>query len=573
MTAFGVQKQEGMSPMNGRNCMDDGGHRLLQVSICLLTIVAFAIGCSEDSDKPRPALTLVSSNLMNGTEQVDRKATLTLTFSTQLAAETMTAENVKLKNDFNNELAEVELITDGQALNIRPKGILGAAAHYTLTVSPQIRGSEEEAPDGELRLTFTTKDGAWGTATRFEQYPMSNVQVAMDVSGNGVAVSCDDDTKSESQVFSVRTFRYASGKGWGKVDQISDVIKGGEDVYPRVAIDNKGNVISLWSQPEGATSNLLFNHYVAGKGWDKAAIVGKDDHANTTVSQVVIDNNGNGFAVWSQSDGKQYNIWASRYVPINGWTTPELIEKDNNGDAYGPQIAIDATGNALVVWYQNLNFNFVVWANRYSPSSGWEKATPLMSGKKSDAKYPQVAFDNQGNAVAVWSIDGLTTTGIWAARYVASKGWDKAVRVESSGERAYDVQIAIDATGKALVVWVQSDGMRDSIWGNWYVPETGWDVPVLLETNHTDNASFPQVVMDASGNALVVWVQDSEGQKSIWTRRFVPSSEWSEPTLVEHNHGNASFPDIAISPSGNAMVLWQQYGDATQEYVWVNHFE
>jgi hypothetical protein len=45
--------------------------------------------------------------------------------------------------------------------------------------------------------------------------------------------------------------------------------------------------------------------------------------------------------------------------------TAALIETDNAGDADNPQIAFDANGNALAVWEQFDGTRYNIWANRY----------------------------------------------------------------------------------------------------------------------------------------------------------------------------------------------------------------
>jgi hypothetical protein len=52
--------------------------------------------------------------------------------------------------------------------------------------------------------------------------------------------------------------------------------------------------------------------------------------------------------------------------PANkAWGSPVLIETDNAGDARYPQIAVDSSGNALAVWAQSDGTRFNIWANRY----------------------------------------------------------------------------------------------------------------------------------------------------------------------------------------------------------------
>lgn len=58
-------------------------------------------------------------------------------------------------------------------------------------------------------------------------------------------------------------------------------------------------------------------------------------------------------------------IWANRYTAGTGWGTAALIETDNAGNAYSPQIACDTAGNALAVWDQSDGTRLNIWANRF----------------------------------------------------------------------------------------------------------------------------------------------------------------------------------------------------------------
>jgi len=48
-----------------------------------------------------------------------------------------------------------------------------------------------------------------------------------------------------------------------------------------------------------------------------------------------------------------------------GASTAQLIETDDAGNANAPQIAFDASSNALAVWQQSDGTRFNIWANRF----------------------------------------------------------------------------------------------------------------------------------------------------------------------------------------------------------------
>ena len=99
----------------------------------------------------------------------------------------------------------------------------------------------------------------------------------------------------------------------------------------------------------------------------------------------------------------------------SSWGTAALIETDNFGDAFSPQIAFDAGGNALAVWQQFDGTRFNIWVNRFTAAtSSWGIAALIETDNLGDAASPQIAFDASGNALAVWERTDGTRISIWA---------------------------------------------------------------------------------------------------------------------------------------------------------------
>jgi hypothetical protein len=261
---------------------------------------------------------------------------------------------------------------------------------------------------------------------------------------------------------------------------------------------------------------------------------------------------------------------------IKAWRGATLVETSAE-DADSPQVSHAGTGDWLAVWQQHDGTRYQVWVNRYRTNTGWgaHEAIDLAGG--GNALYPQIAADGAGHALAVWDQGSLTSLrSIWANRYDASTGWGTpeqvsgAVLLDSNAERA---QVAVDSSGRALVVWEQRSGTRVSIAANRYTPGTGWGTPELIETDDTGNATDAQIAMDSSGHALAVWSQSNGALFSVWSNRFSPATGWGTAELVETGSaGDASRPQIAVDPGGNAIAVWDQ-GSGVRTDVWANRYE
>ncbi|MFO8050666.1 MAG: hypothetical protein R6V01_03080, partial [Thermoplasmatota archaeon] len=289
-------------------------------------------------------------------------------------------------------------------------------------------------------------------------------------------------------------------------------------------------------------------------GWGTAQIIETDNSGSAYDPQVAFDPSGNAIAVWRQHDGTRYNIWANRYEAGTGWGTAQLIETDNSGAAYGPEVAFDPSGNAIAVWHQSDGTRYNIWANRYEAGTGWGTAQLIETDNSGDAYDPQVAIDPSGNAIAVWRQHDGTRYNIWANRYEAGTGWGTAqlIETDNSGD-AYDPQVAIDPSGNAIAVWRQYDGTQNNIYANRYTAGAGWGAAQIIETDNSGYAYDPQVAFDPEGNAIAVWHQSDGGVSNILANRYTAGTGWGTAQLIEtDNSGHAYDPQVAIDPSGNA---------------------
>jgi hypothetical protein len=121
-------------------------------------------------------------------------------------------------------------------------------------------------------------------------------------------------------------------------------------------------ITDLSGNPLAADYSWSFT--TAEGAWQAAELIEIDNAGDVSIPQVGFDSSGNAIAVWTQTDGTHYNIWANRFNGTS-WGTAEKIETDNAGTAYIPQVAFDSSGNAIAVWYQSDGTRYNILANRF----------------------------------------------------------------------------------------------------------------------------------------------------------------------------------------------------------------
>jgi hypothetical protein len=426
--------------------------------------------------------------------------------------------------------------------------------------------------DAAKSVTATfNKNKAWGVASLIETDnagDASSPQVAFDAAGNAIAVWHQYDGARKD----IWANRFGAGTGWETATLI-ETDNAGDASSPQVAVDAAGNTIAVWYQSDGTRNNIWANRFVSGIGWGTAALIETDNAGSASFPQVAVDAEGNAIAVWWQYDGTRDNIWANRFGAGTGWGTALLIETDNAGGASFPQVAVDASGNAIAVWNQFDGTRHNIWANRFGAGTGWGTATLIETDNVSEASYPQVAVDAAGNAIAVWKQFDGTRYNIWANRFSAGTGWGTALLIETdnAGGASFP-QVAVDAEGNAIAVWYQF-GTLVNIWANRFDAGTGWGTALLIETDDEEHAYRPQVAVDAAGNAIAVWHQYDRTRNNIWANWFGVGTGWGTALLIETDDaGDASFPQVAVDAAGNAIAVWYQY-DGTLSNIWANRFE
>lgn len=324
--------------------------------------------------------------------------------------------------------------------------------------------------------------------------------------------------------------RYVPGTGWGLAVAIeTNGPSVGDDGAAQLAIDASGNVLVVWNLTTSTSTSVWANRFVPGTGWGTASQIGSGNPNSSGVNaQVGVDAAGNGFAVWQQYNGSITNIWGNQFVAGTGWGTAALIQSDPTLSSRDPRVALDSTGHAMVVWAQ---FDLVtskdhIWASYFSAGSGWGSSTLLQASNPThQSNLPKIAFDPAGNAIAVWNQSLFSNSSVYAARFVPGSGWSAEGLVEThiSGSAAANASLGIDALGNAIVVWQQADSSAFSdIWAARFSAGTGWATPTQIEPANlrTGQVNQARIAVNAAGRAIVVWSRRNPTRFDIWANTY-----------------------------------------------------
>jgi hypothetical protein len=187
--------------------------------------------------------------------------------------------------------------------------------------------------------------------------------------------------------------------------------------------------------------------------------------------------------------------------------------------------------------------------------------------------FTTVAVAPDGTTVAAWSRTDGGDVIVEAARRVPGQTFSAPVRLSDSGNDATAPQVGIDAAGNATVAWQESltSGLRVRVAG---LPAGGASFEQTQTLFAAANAAAPAVGVGANGTAVVVFQEGPLGSAVLKAAiREGASGLFSSPQTISDPSGNfyatngSASADVAVAPDGSAVVAWATFVTADARYL------
>lgn len=364
--------------------------------------------------------------------------------------------------------------------------------------------------------------------------------------------------------------RYEPASGWSAPHALESRL--GDVTRFEMAMDAaSGRAVVLWTQAsDTSNSGAWARHFDPAGGWTPVQALSTATGVVDVLS-VGMDVQANAVAAWSQLDGSRFSIWGNRGSAAGTWGSAQLLENmDELGRVDGnPRIAVAPQGDALVVWQASggTPVNRGTWTNRYTAGGGWGTASQLVS--VSGGSAPDIAIDANGNAVMVWSqISVVSVTEMYAliqAKRYQAGAWGAPLQVArelGANSVLSTVHVKMNAAGAALVAWGQGDeSIRATIasaGGNWPAPS------IVKPVESRSAATGVRAAIDGEGNAFLAWSQGNDvGTVDTMLSAYTVAGGWVAGVAHDNINEIATDPAIAMDARGNAWSLWTQYTGAS----------
>ena len=260
-----------------------------------------------------------------------------------------------------------------------------------------------------------------------------------------------------------------------------------------------------------------------------------------------------------------------------------------------PKIAMDASGNYVVVWTSSGQdgSGWGIYAQRYDSSGVAQGSAFLVNTTTAgDQISPAVAMRTNGDFVVTWASNGQDGSGwgIYAQRFNASgvaQGSEFRVNTTTAGDQVTPA-IGIDGNGNFMIAWSSYGQDAASSWGIYAQRYTSLGVALLGEFRANTTAAGDQVdpVIAINSNPTLISIpnleiawssynQDAANSWGVYSQRYTTAglALGSEFRVNTTTAGDQKLAGASIDINGNFTVVWTSVGqDGDQGGIYAARF-
>jgi PKD domain len=332
----------------------------------------------------------------------------------------------------------------------------------------------------------------------------------------------------------------------------SDLSQSGEEaLFVDAAASASGGATVVWRRSDGtyervqAATSSLFGGFAPTVDVSPEKVDGE-------FPQVAEDAAGEATVVWDNVTGSPVVVEAATLV--DGLPSAPVEVSTGAYPALYPAIAEDERGDAIVAWQSSDGKNEIIDA-AFRPAGGSFGTPVALSQSGENAELPRVAIDAAGDATVVWQrYDGKEELAEAASRLKGAFG--PSVALSEAGEGVEQPQVAMNAAGDTTVAWTRSNGTNKIVQavtrpaGAAAFPSVATSVSAAGE-----DANYPSVALDAHGDPTLAWSRNAQVQVASGT----PAGTFSTPVDIGYP---GLFVSVAEDPAGDALVgYFDAFGD------------
>ncbi len=350
-----------------------------------------------------------------------------------------------------------------------------------------------------------------------------------------------------------------------------------QEDYPSIAVAPDGGVYATWiSYKDGA--DTVYSSALENQAWSTPQKVTERTGIYGS-SLVAADGKGHVWAIYNALEQGQFDLWARQIAPSLG---PPLQLTKNSGNDIHPRTRTDGQGNIWLVWQSLREGNSDIYAIR---ASGFDRKFKeiRITTHAADNWDPDIAIDSSGNAFVVWDTYRNGDYDIYMRSVTPQGNLGEEIPVSATSNYEAHASAVCDAQDRVWVAWEESgpkwgkDSGQESTnegtmlhsyrrlglkcWqnGRWFQLQE--NLALSFQKLPVNFQEQPRLITDAKGKLWVIFRQwiSRQNPPEVWNEYalFLDGAKWSDPVLLPRSDGRLTQElGVAAHPDGS---LWAIY--------------
>ncbi|MCY1031445.1 Ig-like domain-containing protein [Corallococcus sp. BB11-1] len=329
-------------------------------------------------------------------------------------------------------------------------------------------------------------------------------------------------------------------------------------------MDRNDRPVVAWAESDGATKNIYVARWT-GSNWSilGGALSGMGTvGTNATRPTLLIDNANQPIVGWQEEAGPGLDdsIFVRRWTE-RGWEAlPSISLFPGDFAISTPSLAFES--NATLHLYALNSGDAIAQIGHYQLTTGnsaWTR-TSLPRPSESPRVYSLSTTFSGSKAFIAYSVLDLSGTGDGRRGVAVSENDAPPLGDGVLGETAWSPSVSLDSNSRPWITWAESASSPESdgliYWARW--EGTAWTTPVAISSTSTGNHE-PALGMSTGAPHVLAWSGIINAERSIFVSRWI-GNQWhgfDRPIDALADTGTPAFsPSIAMDADGQPLLAW-----------------
>ncbi|MDW5594942.1 PKD domain-containing protein, partial [Conexibacter stalactiti] len=235
------------------------------------------------------------------------------------------------------------------------------------------------------------------------------------------------------------------------------------------------------------------------------------------------------------------------------WLAPTAIGQ-LGAASLAPAVAAGPDGSVATI-FPAIDNGRVAFLSSVRPAGGSWEPSVVLEAPTSGISSVDVVIGPDGRTTAAWIATSGSRFGVRSSTRAAGGSWSEPADLSDNGSNAEQLTLASGPDGAVAATWRRYDGRRWIIEARVRPAGGGWGPAAAISAGGQD-ANSPRITLDGSGAAHALWAR-SNGSKTVIEWRMLPAGgSWSPTETLSSAAYSAGYPQLAVSPAGDAVVAW-----------------